>query len=117
MFEHFKAYVSGTKSICFDKAIVDEMLLKYGLKIGILPGKKRIKTLHAISKGFYDNLGNVKKGDVNYTLDIKKGNKSTRKLIDYIINPEKLILYISRLKLTLITKNRYYFFPDRKSVV
>ena len=112
MFEHFKAYVSGTKSICFDKAIVDEMLLKYGLKIGILPGKKRIKTLHAISKGFYDNLGNVKKGDVNYTLDIKKGNKSTRKLIDYIINPEKLILYISRLKLTLITKNRYYFFPS-----
>ncbi|KAB1071334.1 HAD family hydrolase [Tamlana haliotis] len=112
MFNIFKQYCSDTKKICYNSNIIQEVSIKYALKIGTIISKRKLIRFQELSNGFYNNIGNNDVGFTNYEMGIKKMiNKNISTLRSYVISPEKLIQYVLRTKLTLYNKNKMYFIP------
>jgi predicted HAD superfamily hydrolase len=102
MMEQFDILCADLKQTVYSQKMVQDYITDLALRLGLFTNGKKIKFIHQISQGFYQNMGNNKVGIV---YDPKAMGISKKQLVkDFIWAPEKTFRYLVKLKPYLAEK-------------
>ncbi|MFS4469283.1 HAD family hydrolase [Maribacter sp. 2210JD10-5] len=94
------------RPISYSQEIAQKYMTNMALRLGLLAGKKKIKFIHQISQGFYQNVGANEVG-INYDPN-ELGFTKSKLLGQFIISPEKIFRYLVKIKPFLFRKNKFW---------
>ncbi|NNC45730.1 MAG: hypothetical protein HKN99_07595, partial [Winogradskyella sp.] len=94
-FKVHKTLLAQLKNVCYEDFMVQDQITNLALKIGLLQSARKLEYLEALSKGFYQNIGDNQVG-ISYSPPKIKNLKKT--MINFLINPEYYFRYLVKLK-------------------
>ena len=103
MFSLHKSLLERLEHICYDQDIMQEVISKLALRIGLFQTNRKLKFLETLSKGFYQNVGHNKVG-ISYKPP--KIKNPIRELVSFLMTPEKYFRYLVKIKPVLYKKNK-----------
>ncbi|MEE4248893.1 MAG: HAD hydrolase-like protein, partial [Kangiellaceae bacterium] len=96
MMHQFHVLSHDLKQVVYTHEMVQDYMTDLAMRLGLLTNGKKIKFIHQVSQGFYQNMGNNKVGLV---YDPKALSISKKQLIkDFLWAPEKTFRYLVKLK-------------------
>ncbi len=106
MFAEYCQLIDDLKPICYEHDVVQDYMTDLALRLGLFADRKKIKFLHEISKGFYQNVGN---NEVGLRYDHKQLRESKISLIKrFLWFPEKTFRFLVKIKPMLYSKGLYW---------
>lgn len=103
MFNFHLSLLKCTENICYDQEMIQEIISKKALISGLFHSRRKLKFIQTLNSGFYQNIGTHKVG-ISYK---KEDGVSVMKYIQtFILTPELIFRYITKLKPILYKKNR-----------
>jgi len=106
MFAEFCQLIDDLKPICYEHDVVQDYMTDLALRLGLFADKKKIKFMHEISKGFYQNVGNNEVG-VSYKHSQLRESKFSL-IKKFIWFPEKTFRFLVKIKPMLYAKGLYW---------
>ncbi|MEO9894462.1 HAD family hydrolase [Aurantibacter sp.] len=105
MFAEYCQLIDDLKVICYEHNVVQEYMTDLALRLGLFADKKKIKFMHEISKGFYQNVGN---NEVGVSYEHTQLRESKLSLIRrFVLFPEKTFRFLVKIKPMLYAKGFY----------
>ena len=106
MFAEYCQLIDDLKPICYEHDVVQDYMTDLALRLGLFADKKKIKFMHEISKGFYQNVGN---NEVGMSYDYSQLRDSKIGLIKrFLWFPEKTFRFLVKIKPMLYSKGLYW---------
>lgn len=106
MFAEYCQLIDDLKPICYEHDIVQDYMTDLALRLGLFADKRKIKFLHEISKGFFQNVGN---NEVGLSYNYKQLKESKISLIKrFLWFPEKTFRFLVKIKPMLYSKGLYW---------
>jgi len=106
MFAEYCQLIEDLKPICYEHNVVQEYMTDLALRLGLFADKKKIKFMHEISKGFYQNVGNNEVG-VSYNHSQLRDSKISL-IKSFLWFPEKTFRFLVKIKPMLYSKGLYW---------
>ncbi len=106
MFAEYCQLIEDLKPVCYEYDVVQEYMTDLALRLGLFAGKKKIKFMHEISQGFYQNVGNNEVG-LNYDHSQLRDSKISV-LKRFLWFPEKTFRFLVKIKPMLYAKGLYW---------
>jgi len=103
MFKLHKLLLKTLDPICYNREMMQAVISKLALKVGLLQTTRKVKFLDTLNYGFYQNVGDNRVG-LSYNLPRIKN--PIHSFIWFLITPEKYFRYFVKLKLVLYQKNK-----------
>ncbi|MBM1108160.1 HAD family hydrolase [Aurantibacter crassamenti] len=105
MFSEFCQLIDDLKPICYEQDVVQKYMTDLALRLGLFADRKKIKFMHEISKGFYQNVGN---NEVGVSYEHSQLRESKLGLIKrFLFFPEKTFRFLVKIKPMLYSKGLY----------
>ena len=106
MLDEFKILNQELKLIRYSQAMAQSYITDMAMRLGLCTNRKKLKFIHLISQGFFQNIGNNKVG-VSY--DHKDLKFSKRKLLKrFLWSPEKTFIYLVKVKPMLYSQGKIW---------
>ncbi|MGI9550993.1 MAG: HAD family hydrolase [Aurantibacter sp.] len=106
MFAEYCQLIDDLKTICYEYDVVQDYMTDLALRLGLFADKRKIKFMHEISKGFYQNVGN---NEVGVSYDHSQLRDSKISLIKrFLWFPEKTFRFLVKIKPMLYAKGLYW---------
>lgn len=106
MFAEYCQLIDDLKPICYEHDIVQEYMTDLALRLGLFADKRKVKFMHEISKGFYQNVGNNAVG-VSYEHSQLRDSKISL-IKRFLWFPEKTFRFLVKIKPMLYAKGLYW---------
>lgn len=103
MFNMHKTLLNKLESLCYDRDMMQNVISKMALRVGLFQSAKKLKFLDALSHGFYQNVGTNKVG-ISY--EPPKIKSPVRSALKFLITPEKYFRFLVKLKPALYKKSK-----------
>ncbi len=104
MFTEFKSFIKCLAPNVYSQDMAQSYLTDMALRLGLLTSKRKLRFIHQISKGFYQNVGNNKVGLVYNPKAVGVSKKELLKL--FLWSPEKIFRYLVKIKPLLYSKGK-----------
>ncbi|WP_394347467.1 HAD hydrolase-like protein [Ulvibacterium marinum] len=106
MFAEFKSFNENLEPSVYSQDMIQSYITDMALRLGILTTRRKLKFIHLISQGFYQNVGNNK---VGLAYDPNAIGISKKKLLKlFLWSPEKIFRYLVKVKPLLYAKGKYW---------
>ena len=106
MFAEFCQLIDDLKPICYEYDVVQDYMTDLALRLGLFADRRKIKFMHEISKGFYQNVGNNEVG-VSYNHSQLRDSKINL-VKRFFWFPEKTFRFLVKIKPMLYAKGLYW---------
>nr|WP_296383485.1 HAD family hydrolase [Winogradskyella sp.] len=107
MFGLHKKLLENLEPLCYSEEMMQDVMTKMALKVGLFQSTKRLKFLDTLSHGFYQNVGD---NQVGISYEPPKFKSPIKELIKFLMTPEKYFRYLVKLKPMLFKKNKLVAF-------
>lgn len=106
MLIEFEKLFIGLRPVDYSKENTQDYMTNMALRAGILTNKKKLKFIHDISKGFYQNVGENKVG-LAYSPNQLRSQKRAL-LLKFLITPEKVFRFLVKVKPYMYAKGIFW---------
>jgi HAD superfamily hydrolase (TIGR01549 family) len=110
MFKVHLSLLNRLENICYKHDEVQTLISKKALVTGLFYNSRKLKFIQILNSGFYQNIGTK---NVGISYNIKDGVGLKKLIISFILTPELVFRYITKIKPVIFKKNRLLasFFP------
>ena len=101
---HHKDLLKHLQPICYSQDMMQSVMSKLALKVGLFQSPKKLKFLDTLSHGFYQNVGT---NQVGISYEPPKIKNPVRSILKFLITPERYFRYLVKLKPALYKKSKW----------
>ncbi|WP_369999307.1 HAD family hydrolase [Winogradskyella sp.] len=98
-----KELLRDLEPLCYSGEMVQSVMSKLALKVGLFQSSKKLKFLETLSHGFYQNVGT---NQVGISYERPKIKSPVKSAIKFLMTPEKYFRYMVKLKPAIYKKNK-----------
>ncbi|BAO75475.1 putative glycosyl transferase [Winogradskyella sp. PG-2] len=103
MLASHKVLLQKLESQCYSQDMMQNIISKIALKVGLFQGSKKLKFLDTLSNGFFQNVGN---NQVGISYEPPKIDSPIKELIKFLMTPEKYFRYLVKVRPVLYKKSK-----------
>ena len=107
MFSLHQGLLKSLEPLCYSEGMMQDIMTKMALKVGLFQNTKKLKFLDTLSHGFYQNVGD---NQVGISYEPPKFKSPISEVIKFLMTPEKYFKYLVKLKPMLFKKNKLIAF-------